>query len=468
MKNQTLFVFFTILSTLLGACGSIIPQQPQITATTPMAVPQTTGAVKLPIEIDLTPYLNLVDKEIPKTFKGGDDPCDGIAYSYYFKREPITFSGKKNIMAYEVNGAYNIRANYCAKCAEAFGSDPFCLTPRVYVSCGVGESLRRINIGFESKIRLNNDYRLISNTTLTKTKIIDPCHLSFINYDASKIIEKEISAELKEMEGDIDAQIGAVDIKSPIAEVWEALQTSIFIEGYGYLNLRPQEIDVAPLTFDKQKAFVEVSLILSPIFSTDSLQVAKKNLPFLSDIKSKDEFNLPLLSVASYDSINAILSATVHGMVIPYKKKKIVIQSSKVLGPVGNKLLFEVIFSGSKKGRLYMLGTPTYDLSTKVISFPDLEFDIRSRDAILKSAKWLFDKKLTDIFREQAIYDLSPQLELARKEIEIQLNTPIEVDKDQFVYLKGKLYDINLSRIEVGANEIRVIADLKGKLTVKL
>ena len=115
-----------------------------------------------------------------------------------------------------------------------------------------------------------------------------------------------------------------------------------------------------------------------------------------------------------------------------------------------------------------MLGTPTYDLTTKVISFPDLEFDIRSRDAILKSAKWLFDRKLTDIFREKATYDLSPQLELARKEIEIQLNTPIEVDKNQFVFLAGKLYDINLSRIEVSSREIRVIADLNGKLTVKL
>jgi Domain of unknown function (DUF4403) len=289
-----------------------------------------------------------------------------------------------------------------------------------------------------------------------------------LNYDASKIIEEEISAELKKMEDDIDKQIGEVDLRSSISEVWDGLQSSIFIDGYGYLNLRPQKIDVDPITFDKQRAFVDVSLILSPIFSTDSLPIAKRNLPFLSEIKAKDEFNLPLVTVASYDSINSILSSTISGMEIPFKNKKIIIQSSKVLGPVGTKLLFEVVFTGTKKGRLYLLGTPTYNPATKVISFPDLEFDIRSKDALLKSAKWLFDKKLTDLFRSKALYDLSPQLELARKEIEKQLNTPLEVDKNQFVYLKGQLNDINFSKIEVGAHEITIVADLNGKLAVKL
>jgi Domain of unknown function (DUF4403) len=174
MKNQTYFFIISCLTLLLGACGSIVPQQPQITETTPLKIPETLGAVKLPIEIDLTPYLNIVDKEIPKTFKGKDEPCDGVAYSYFFKREPISFAGKKDIMAYEVDGAYNIRANYCAKCGEAFGSGPFCLTPRIYVSCGADEPLRRIKIGFESKIRLNNDYRLISQTTLTEMKSLPP------------------------------------------------------------------------------------------------------------------------------------------------------------------------------------------------------------------------------------------------------------------------------------------------------
>lgn len=457
-----------LLLIVLHACGSIVPQQPQITATTPLEIPARTGAVKLPIEIDLAPYLNIVEKDLPKTFTGSEDNCDGVSFKYYFKREPIVFSGNQSTMAYNVNGEYNIRANYCAKCGEAFGSGPFCLTPRVYVSCGVGEPLRRIQIGFESKISIESNYLLKSKTSLTKTKVIDPCELSFIRYDASKIIEKEITAVLEDMEDEIDAQIQSVDLKTPISDVWNALQTSIPIEGMGYLNFRPQEIDVEPIKFKDQTGFITVNLVLSPVFSTDSIAEPKKNLPFLTKIKSKKEFEIPLLTLASYSSINTILDENVRAMVIPYKRKKIIIESAKVLGPVGNRLLFEVQFSGSKKGRLYVLGTPTYDQKTRIISFPDMEFDIRSKDALLKSAKWLFDKKITNILREKAVYDLTAQIETTRLEIEKQLNTPMEFAKGQFVYLSGEMKDINISSIEVGANEIRLIADLRGKLSIKL
>ena len=468
MKSIFTILSVYILLLIMGSCGSIIPQQPSFTETDLLEVPERMGAIKLPIEIDLTPYLDLVDKEIPSKFWGKDDPCDGVAYSYYFKRDPIQFEGNKNTMAYNIDGEYNIRANYCAKCAEAFGSGPFCLTPRVYVSCGVGEPLRRIQIGFESKIALEPNYILKSKTSLVKTKIIDPCELSFINYDASKIIEKEISAALVEMEDEIDEQIASVDMKSTIAEVWDALQESIPVEGMGYLSLRPQEIEVEPIMFKKQKGYVTVNLVLSPIFSTDSISLTKKSLPFITKIKSKKEFSLPLLTLASYDSINSILRQNMENLVIPYKKKKIIITSAKALGPVCSKLLFEVIFTGSKKGKLYLIGTPTYDPNTHVISFPDLEFDIRSRDAILKSAKWLFDKKLTTLLREKALYDLTEQLELARKEIETQLNTPMEISKGQFAYFNGKLTHFNISTINIGTLGIQLIVDLSGNLSIKL
>ncbi len=468
MKNLIYLAAASLFTLMLNSCGNIVPQQPQITENTLSKIPERTGSVKLPIQIELKPYLDLVNKDLPKTFNGKKEECEGTSYTYYFKRDPIEFYGKKDIMSYSVDGQYNIRVNYCAKCAEAFGNDPFCLTPRVYVSCGVGEPLRRIKIAFESQISLAPSYQLISKTSLTQTKVIDPCELSFLHYDASKIIEEEISAVLKDMEDDIDEQIGLVDLKTPIKEVWDALQTSMPVEGMGYLNFRPQEIDVEPIQFDGTKGLVTVNLTLSPVFSTDSVALKKKNLPFLTKIKSKKDFNLPLLTIASYDSINSILKQNFTGTVIPYKKKKITINSAKVLGPVDKKLLFEIVFSGSKKGRVYVLGTPTYDPKMRIISFPDMEFDIRSRDAVLKSAKWLFDKKLTNLLRDKAVYNLSEQIEVARKEIEKQLNTPLEYDKNQFVHMKGTMKDINISTIEVGHDAIRIVAELNGNLSIKL
>jgi hypothetical protein len=464
------FVLFSlcVLNLVLFSCGSIVPQQPQITNETTLQNPETRGIVRIPIEINLAPYFDQADKSIPKTFRGAKEECDGVSYTYYFVRDPIKFEGVRKTMGYEINGEYSIRVNYCAQCSSVFGSDPFCLTPRIYVSCGVGEPLRKIGINFESDLSIAPNYRLNSKTRLVNVKTIDPCKLSFLHYDVSTLIEKEMSDYLKDMEREIDDQIEKVDLKTSINEAWTAMQEPILVPDYGYLYFQPRAIDIGPINFNKHKANVIVNMELSPRFSSDTLVQFKQSLPFLSKISSTNNFNLPILSLASYDSINALLKDEIQGTIIPYNRKQIIISEAEVLGPVGKQLLFKIKFTGTKKGTIYLLGTPSYDSATEEISFPDLTFDIRSKDAIVKSAKWLFDKKLTETLRAKAKYNLSDQIEKARKEIHNQLNTSIEYKKGQFVQLSGNLDKMNFSNLHIGARELQVVLDLEGNLSLKL
>jgi hypothetical protein len=462
-------VFLLIIGfILLSACGSIVPKQPSITDETPLQIPETRGSIRIPLEINLQPYFELADKSIDKTFQGKVEQCDGVSFQYYFKRKPLEFNGTKQTLAYKINGEYNIRANYCAQCSSVFGSDPFCLTPRIYVSCGVGEPLRKIAIDFQSDLSIESNYLLNSKTRLAKVETMDPCELTFLKYDASQLIEKEMTAYLQTMEKEIDGQIRKVDLKTPINQAWAAMQEAMKIPNLGYLYFQPKAIEIEPISFKNQTAKVIVNMELSLLISTNPVEKPKQNLPFLSRVKSEDEFNLPLLTLASYDSINSILKKEVAGLIIPFKKKKIIVTEAEALGPVGKQLLFKVKFTGSKKGTIYLLGTPTYDGTKQEISFPDLTFDIRSKDALLKSAKWLFDKKLTDAFRAKAKYDLSDQIEKARKEIEKELNTSIEYSKGQKVFLSGKLNQLNFSNLQVGPNELRIVIDLSGNLSLKL
>ena len=77
-------------------------------------------------------------------------------------------------------------------------------------------------------------------------------------------------------------------------------------------------------------------------------------------------------------------------------------------------------------------------------------------------------KKLTEALRSKAQYDLSEQMELARVEIEKQLNTPLEISKGEYAYFKGNLMDFNISAIQLGPREIQIILDLYGNLSIKL
>jgi hypothetical protein len=102
-----------------------------------------------------------------------------------------------------------------------------------------------------------------------------------------------------------------------------------------------------------------------------------------------------------------------------------------------------VAFSGKKKGILYLTGTPVFDVEKQIISFPDLQFDLRTKSALLKSAKWLFSDKITELLRASSTFDLKPQLAEMKKMLENELNTEIS----QGVKLKASVQSLKLSAI---------------------
>ena len=91
MRIYFVFAVFLLMLLISSSCGSIVPQQPQITTETPMAIPEVNGTVKIPFEVNLKPYFDLADKSIPKTFRGKEEQCDGVSFSILFHTKTNKF-----------------------------------------------------------------------------------------------------------------------------------------------------------------------------------------------------------------------------------------------------------------------------------------------------------------------------------------------------------------------------------------
>jgi purine-nucleoside phosphorylase len=98
------------------------------------------------------------------------------------------------------------------------------------------------------------------------------------------------------------------------------------------------------------------------------------------------------------------------------------------------------------------------------VSFPDLEFDLATKDALLKSAKWLFNSKITNLLREQSNVDLKSYLAIAKKELEKQLNN--EISKG--VQLKGKVNNISVDAFYPSEKELILRAKTNGILSIEI
>ena len=459
--------YFNLLLVLLlfTSCASIQPETPTISvAETPILV-QPSSTVVVPIKINLTPYFKETDKSVPKKFSGKEENCEGVSFAYSFLREPISFKGDGNDLQFDVDGKYSLNINYCPQCTDLFNDKGNCVVPRIYASCGSnGEPMREISVGYTTSIDLANDFKLKSTTNLRNVDIKNPCEITVFKYDASKTLKKEITKALENLEKDIDKEIEKVNLKPEAEKAWKIIAQPISLGKFGYFHTNPSKIGFDNLNFKDNYATAELALVLSPTLTTTKLDYKPIALPKLSEVKQSKGFNITLDVVATYDSISKILTSELKGKEILLKKKKIIFESIDVFGASNSQLNLKIGFSGSKKGILYLVGTPNFNQETQIISFPDMTFDVKTKSALLKSAKWLFSDKITDALRKSSTVDLHPHLKNVQQMMEKQLNTKL----DQGVTLKGTISQISMKGIYPNKETLTLRINTTGNLELEL
>jgi hypothetical protein len=151
------------------------------------------------------------------------------------------------------------------------------------------------------------------------------------------------------------------------------------------------------------------------------------------------------------------------GYKIPYNGKEIRVDSLHVLGNKEQKLVIQVYFSGSKHGVFYLVGRPMIT-NDQFFVLTDLEYDINSKSVLLKTAKWLFDKRILEELTKSAKYDLNPLLNETKKTITKQLNSQL----DEGVFLSGTAERLAISTIQLGTSGFFLTTEVSGNMKLKM
>lgn len=456
---------FILLAVVLVSCGSVKPEAPEIHVAETIEIPeQPVSVVKVPVKINLKPYFDETNKSVPKDFSGGDHPCSGVSYSYYFKRDPIKFKGTGKHLQFDVKGSYWMRASYCVECVHIFSAQGECISPILSFSCGVGEPMRKMYVSYKTKIGVSPDYHLTAKTTLKELKALSPCKVTAFQFDATSTIEEEVSKALRSVEKDIDKEISSIDLRPEMELTWKAIEEPIDLEGYGYMFLNPKAVGMSDIRYVGDTAFLDAYLRAYPEIRLDTVGFRATELPPLTKFDVSDGFDVKMDITAKYDSLSNILTRDFAGMKTDIKGKEVIFGDVEVYGAADQQLSIKLAFSGKKSGILYLTGTPKFDSEKQMISFPDLEFDIKTRSALLKSAKWLFDKKITDLIRESATIELTEYLESFKGTVDTSLNGEV----DTGVYMNGKVDKIFIDYIHPREDALFMRVSSKGSLGIQM
>ncbi len=441
------------------SCGTIQPEVPvsanQVVAVKPM--PTVNSTINIPIRVELKPFIKLADQSFDKEFKGADNPCSGLRYQYKLKREPIQLTGKGKTVFLGLDVAYGFSGEYCAACV--FDN---CINPPIPFSCGWGdESLRRAKIKLKSDVELTSNYHIKSTTSFTEFTPIDPCRVTFAQININDVLMSQIRPELGNLAKMIDAEIGKQDLKPYILPVWKALQEDIKIPATGYLRFQPQSLSVSEINMNGSILNFNVGLTATPTIQSSPWNKPTTALPALTPYKKGSGFEVYTDLKMNYDSLSQQLFEIMKTEQFAMGKEKINITSLKLF-PAGEKLGVAVGFTGTKKGTFYLLGNPDFDNTKSSLALKNVEYDIATKNVLIKTAKWMMDETIRKKLEEQMVFDLSDLMNLTKKSIAESLNQTL----DGGIKIKGQLKSLSISGWSLQQDALWVRAKTMGDIQV--
>lgn len=445
---------------LFSACRTIQPLAPSSTRAMIVPIQSESSDISVPIELDLKPYLLEAEKQVPRSYTGKEEQCDGLSVYYSFNRQSIQYAGKANALNYSVNGALRLKLSYCPQCVYLMGAEGNCIIPRVVVSCGYDEPLRKFKVDYSTKIKVNSNFTLDASTALKNFEMLDPCEFTIANIDVTDRVEEEVSQQLITLGKEIDEQIEAVDVKSFAKDAWKTLSEPIEIEKFGKLWLNPSAIGLGEIKLNDTRVSFPLNLEFAPVLSSEPLKIPPRPLPNLTNLEPQKGLDFSLDTKMSFDSLSSIATQLISGKPFVVKRKKILIDRVDITGSNDHRIILKLLFSGFQRGTLYVLAEPFLNDSLQTLEFRRLDFDVETRNVLLKSAKWLFHARILEKMQQYAVFDYSKGLMEVKKEINRSLNQEIT----EGVKMEGGVTNLRPTLLQFNDQEFLLRTRILGKM----
>jgi hypothetical protein len=145
-------------------------------------------------------------------------------------------------------------------------------------------------------------------------------------------------------------------------------------------------------------------------------------------------------------------------------KKKFIFKDCQLYGVDNEKLIIRIKFSGTDDGTIYLTGKPVYNKESKVLELKDIDFDIKSKDALLKTAEWLFSRRIVTEISKYTRFDLNAWIDTAKLSINQQLNH----EWLKGISSAGTINDIRLIGVYPLGKSLVIRSNCTGNLSVKV
>ena len=422
------------------------------------------SVVDAPISYALAPALDALERAVPRRFGDIDQRLtvpsnDRQQIAFEATRTPfdVTFDGRRltiaTVVSYKGKGWFNPK----------FG-------PTIGASCGIDSAPPRVRLVIRTDVDIARDWNLRTRTALQSiapatNTARDQCRVTPFKIDVTDRVVRSLAPFLAGRLPAVDQRIAAFDVRTRIERWYNLLNKSIRVHDSLWLVLAPQDVRLGSLALADTALVANVRLYARPFMVSGPRPppIVTALPPFDRAAQSVgDSAHLRLEGLLSYDDATATLNKAIAGRTFRRLSQSVKIDSVRLYALGDGRVVLAVKLEGAVVGDAYLVGTPRLDTLARMLTVPDLDFDVSTADDLVRGLAWLKKGDMVTELRKRAKLPLESLLDDTRGKVERALNR--ELTKG--VLLTGQVRTGRLVDVIAAPRWLVVRAEATGSLAL--
>jgi hypothetical protein len=279
-----------------------------------------------------------------------------------------------------------------------------------------------------------------------------------------------LEANQKDINTQIDKAFqSSFDLKSYFTPIWKNIQVPFKLsEEYPlWAKITPLEISTIPLqgSVNMMNHTIGIKAYTELFYGDEPAYQVNETLPDLKITSRLDnDFRISMGIDLPIERINEIANNQMVGKQFRQGKYFIEIKDVFLFGS-GGKLIVAMKIAGTVNGTIYLSGKPYYDRETSSLKVKDLDFDIRTKNVLIRSASWIFHQNLLQTLGQQLTFPIGDQLQSVQSQLQSFLDGNKKV---RYFGISGTIEKPEIGDILITRESIKAIILFSGKIKITL
>ena len=466
-KHLLLIGFISVISISLPSCKSVSinSSPPDKELSTAPKIPQVLSVINVPVSIPVSQIQNRINQEVNGVIYK-DDQFKNYIKMTITKTGTIVVTADNNLLNFSVPLHINVQAQYqpCNICPTLSKSADFDITIKTSSSISISP-------GWQLQTKTSGDYDWGQQKPSLS---IGP-----VNIPLSSVIDLALKPQLDKIFARFDQEVqNRVTIKDYVQKAWVAAQQPFMIDRNYNTWLAVNPIGLSATALQAKSGQISMNIGIKCYISTVSGDIPhpiiNNTVPNLDAYSSSDNgFSVALSGEVTYAFASQMLRSQVGGQTYQLDDNKYSMKVDSIsLSGNADYVLIRLDLEGKKlsgdektiKGTVYMQGVPYYDPQDMTIKVKNLDYNVKTKNVLIKSAGWLLKAGLENEIKKHLVFSLKDKLEETKQTLQKSISNNVRINEN--AYFKGTVNSIEPQAIYLTPFSMVATVNAKGSITI--